>query len=557
MPRRYAPVSLVAGLAVIGVGLSTQAYASTPLPTSVMATSSGATSSGATSSGATSSGATSSGATGQIDPIDWRPCRDPRLRDLQCGSLDVPLDHDDLGGPTITLALSRARHTVPDADYQGVMLTNPGGPGGSGLGLARLGDVVPKQAGGAYDWIGFDPRGVGASEPALSCQPNYARANRPDYRPRNRAIETNWLTRTARYASACGQAGGALLDHLSTIDVARDVDLIRQALGQQRINYFGFSYGTYLGQVYATMFPSRVRRMVFDGTINPERVWYQANLDQNLAFDLVANRFFDWVARHDATYRLGRDRREVRRQWYDQLDHLAQSPAGGRIGPAEWSDLFVGAGYAQAAWPATAALFSAWVNDGDAQALVDAYGSAGSDNGYAMYLAVQCTDAPWPPRWSTWRADAVRQARTAPFLTWANTWYNAPCLTWPAKAGVPVNIDGRRVPPILMINQTLDAATPYPGSLEVRDRFPRARLIAEPGGTTHSGSLSGNACVDNRIADYLATGRLPARRPGIGPDVRCRPLPEPKPATAARDATTPPAATTRTRLSGLTGHLAR
>ncbi|WP_226359036.1 alpha/beta fold hydrolase [Pseudonocardia sp. ICBG601] len=238
--------------------------------------------------------------------IVWGACTSPSLQQAkaECGFLKVPLDHAKPAGKKIEIAVSRIRHTVPQAQYQGVVLVNPGGPGGPGLGLSRLGAAVPKNAGAAYDWIGFDPRGVGTSRPALSCDPDYGGYARPDYRPENGA-EKAWLPKAKAYAQACGKAGGELLAHLRTEDTVRDMDLIRQALGAKQINYYGFSYGTLLGQVYATMFPDKVRRMVLDGVVDPRDWWYRANLNQDVAFQRNIETFFDWVAKNDAVYHLG------------------------------------------------------------------------------------------------------------------------------------------------------------------------------------------------------------------------------------------------------------
>src|SRR5205823_4365056 len=183
--------------------------------------------------------------------INWGTCSDSTLRQAhaQCGFLQVPLDYGNPAGPTISLAVSRVPHSTPDSRYQGVMLVNPGGPGGSGLDLSTLGQFVPNNAGASYDWIGFDPRGVGSSKPALSCDPNYEGPDRPNYVPTTRALEQTWLQRSEGYARACGRSGGALLSHMTTIDSAKDMESIRAALGASQINYYGFSYGTYLGQV--------------------------------------------------------------------------------------------------------------------------------------------------------------------------------------------------------------------------------------------------------------------------------------------------------------------
>lgn len=467
--------------------------------------------------------------------IAWGTCANPAFtaRGLQCATLQVPLDHDKPRGRTITLALSRLPHTVPDSQYQGVMLLNPGGPGGSGLTLPVLRDRVPQGAGQAYDWIGFDPRGVGSSVPALSCDPNYPTAyNRPAYNPTTPEIEQAWLTRAANYTAACARNNDPeLLNNMTTVDVARDLDLIRQATGQSQINYYGFSYGTYIGQVYSTLFPTNVRRQIFDGTVDPRDVWYQANLNQDVAFEVVINRWFDWIARNNAAYGLGATQAEVRKVWFDTRDRLTATPVqgeGGLLGGSEWTDAFLSAGYSERSWPDLASAFSLFVRNGDVAAFEGAYGSSPGDNGSAVYSAVQCTDEKWPQRFSIWRRDNDRINAIAPYETWANAWFNAPCLTWPAKTTKPLNINGRRIESTLMINETFDAPTPFAGSLEVRQRFPGARLIEVRDGATHSGSLSGNPCTDNAIAAYLATGALPPRVAGIRQaDVVCPRRPEP------------------------------
>lgn len=488
--------------------------------------------------------------------IAWGACSDSGLADAGavCGYLTVPLDYAHPAGTKIQLAVSMIRHTVPAAKYQGIMITNPGGPGGSGLGLSVLGQYVPSGAGDAYDWIGFDPRGVGASIPALTCEPDYFHADRPSYLPTTPALEQIWLTRAANYARACGKHGGALLDHVSTVDSANDMEQIRIALHQGQINYFGFSYGTYLAQVYSTLHPQRVRRMVLDSNVDPRGVWYEANIAQDIAFERNIKIWFSWLAKYDSSYHLGATEKAVEHRFYAESALVGRRPAGGIVGPDEWNDIFLTAGYYQFYWTYLADLFAGWANQHDAgaaAALVAEYRSTdgpGDDNGYAMYTATQCSDVQWPQKWSKWQRDNWATYAKAPFETWSNAWYNAPCLTWPGQAHTPVTVDGSKVKSALLIDETLDAATPYEGSLYVRSVFPGAVLIAEPGGTTHAGSLSGNACVDDKIAAYLATGQLPVRLPGSGPDVRCAPLPQPVPAAASASARVSGAAADRTAL---------
>jgi pimeloyl-ACP methyl ester carboxylesterase len=463
--------------------------------------------------------------------VAWAPCGATGPKGAECAMLAVPLDYGKPNGKKIRLALSRVRHKA-GVKYQGIMLVNPGGPGGSGLGLSTLGSAVPHGAGDGYDWIGFDPRGVGASEPKLTCIPDYFAGPRPEYVPTTPALEQTWLAMSKKYAQACGANGGALLSHLRTTDVARDLDQIRAALKASTLNYYGFSYGTYLGQVYATMFPSRVRRMVLDSNVDPTRVFYQANLDQDLAFQRNMKIWWAWVAKYDGDYHLGTTEKAVEAAWYAEKEKLRQAPAGGVVGPDEWTDAFLPAGYYQLTWADLAKTWSDFVSSGDPKPVVAAYESQDTrtdDNGFAVYSAVQCTDAPWPKSWNTWKRDNWRMDAKAPFETWANAWFNAPCLYWPAKAGPAVDVGSRHVAPILLIGETLDAATPFTGSLEVRKRFPSARLIALPGGTSHAMSLFGDACEDNQIAAYLAKGTLPARTSGNRPDTTCAPLPVPVP----------------------------
>ncbi len=466
-------------------------------------------------------------------PVQWGPCAAERLATAgaECGFVEVPLDYDDPAGATIRVAVSRVRHTVPDAEYQGVMLVNPGGPGGSGLGLSLLGGAIPNGVGASYDWIGFDPRGVGASEPALSCIPDYAGYNRPDFQP-EAGTEQAWLDRSEAYANACAENGGPLLDNLTSIDNVRDMDTIRRALGQEQINYYGFSYGTYLGQVYSTLFPDRVRRIVLDGVVNSRDIWYESNLGQDVAFQTNIEVFFDWIAKYDDVYGLGTSGEDVEALYYATQDELREAPAGGLIGPAEWNELFLGAGYNVGLYTGIAEAFSAWVNQGDPAGLIDVYGfdpEAPDDNGYAIYLATICTDLQWPQDYDTVRSDNTRVDAIAPFETWANAWFNGPCSFWQGEVGTPVEVDGSGVESALLLSETFDGATPFAGALQARRDFPTAVLVEGVGGYTHSASLSGIACTDDLIADYLATGALPERVPGDGSDVQCEPVPQPVP----------------------------
>lgn len=478
--------------------------------------------------------------------ISWTQCGTTRHPTLQCASLRVPLDHARPRGERITLALTRVPHTARTS--QGPLLVNPGGPGGSGRALAGfVASALPAKVAARYDVIGFDPRGVGASSPALNCRPDHFAPVRPASVPATPAIERAGLARAKAFAAACGKKYARVLPHLDTVAAARDMDAIRAALGARRINYLGYSYGTYLGAVYAKLFPERVRRLVLDSVVDPDDVWYEANLHQDPAFDDRHRAFLAWVARHHATYRLGTDPERVAARWYAMRKALAANPAGGKVGAAELEDTFLPGGYFNGHWPTLAAAFAAYARAGDTRPLVEAYEDLGAvdaagANGYSVYTAVQCRDAPWPRDWHRWRRDHATLHAKAPFLTWNNAWYNAPCAFWPAPARRPVDIANDRLPPALLFQATHDAATPYEGAVTVRRLLARSRLVVEEGGGNHGITLSGNSCLDGHLAAYLTDGTVPRGRGEA--DAVCPALPDPRPLG-------PSAATTASRGSAL------
>jgi pimeloyl-ACP methyl ester carboxylesterase len=304
----------------------------------------------------------------------------------------------------------------------------------------------------------------------------------------------------------------------------RDMDLIRQALGVSTISYYGYSYGTYLGEVYATQYPSRVGRFVLDGVVNPSRVWFAANIDQDRAFDTNMDVFWQYLARHHRVFHLGKHWRHVKAGYYRQLRRLDRRPAAqGRLGPDELADAMLDAGYYVYNWVELGRAYSELVRHRRGGTLAALYRDTnmGDDNQFAMYSAVQCSDVAWPG-WATTRAKSRAVHRHAPFLTWSNTWYNAPCLTWKAPTHHRLGVSGSAVTSkILLISETRDAATPYSGALAVRRLFPTASLVAGVNGTTHASSLSGVPCVDSTVAGYLSTGLVPTRQAGNRADRHC------------------------------------
>jgi pimeloyl-ACP methyl ester carboxylesterase len=483
--------------------------------------------------------------------INWGPCSEADLQaaGAQCGYVSVPLSYSDPTGPQIQLAVSRIEHTSSAANYQGVIITNPGGPGGSGLDLNTFLTPVLQQEGYTaaaddYDWIGFDPRGVGSSIPTISCEPNYEGPDRPNYVPWTPSLLNTWETRSEGYASACANQNAeqtALLHNMTTADNAEDINSIREALGVSQITYYGFSWGTDLGQTYATLFPRTLRRLILDSNVNMTRPGFDDfNLDQDAPFNTNEDKWFAWLAQYDDVYHLGATQSAVETLFYDTEESLENNPAGGVVGPDEWVDAFLDAGYYEETWVELAQVFSDYINDDNTGELVDLYNSVdapGDDNELAVYLSVLCTDSAWPTNWNTWTSSSWATFQIAPFETWANTWFNAPCQSWPVPGGPQFKVNGDGVQSALLIDETGDAATPFPGSLVTRRLFPNSVLLAEPGGTSHADSLSGDLCVDGTIARYLTTGQLPARKPAAEWDKTCPPIPVPVPPSTAAAAT--------------------
>jgi len=449
----------------------------------------------------------------------------------------VPLDYRHPSCRKITLALSIVPATAPAGKQQGDLLVNPGGPGGPGRYLAAvIAFSLDHTVASEYNIIGFDPRGVGASVPALHCDPSFFAGVRPDYIPASQAAEQALIGRAKTYAADCEHRFGWLLPHMTTADAARDMDSIRAALGQQKISYLGYSYGTYLGQVYATMFGNRVRRMVLDSTVDPRGAWYADNISQDYAFEGRIQAFFSWIAAHSGFYRLGTTRAQVQQAWYRARAQLAarpiSGPSGPMIGPDEFDDTMLQGGYNSSDWPGLAGALAAYLHTRSARPMINEYRALGgqNENEFAVYNAVECSDVTWPRDWAKWDADTRRVYRTAPFEAWDNAWFNAACAFWPVHGPAqPLAIKGAGLPPILMIQGSLDAATPYPGAQAAHRLLPSARMLVVEGGGNHGQSLSQppNLCVNNFLNAYLGTGALPHHHGLV--NATCPALPAPSP----------------------------
>ncbi|QEU91170.1 alpha/beta hydrolase [Streptomyces kanamyceticus] len=470
--------------------------------------------------------------------IRWGTCA--KAEDLppsvRCGTVTVPLDYAHPDGKKIKLTVSRTKATKKASGKavarQGALVFNPGGPGGSGMYFPLVG-VLPewKRIAAAYDLVGYAPRGVGRSAP-LTCQDPKQYTKAPTQSPTypDASYKRERIARAKAYARGCG-ARNPGLRHYTTLNNARDLDVLRAAVGERKLTFMGASYGTYFGAVYATLFPSHVRRMVFDSAVDPDpaQIWYGNNLEQSFAFERRWADFRAWVAKHDKAYHLGTTPEDVLRSYDKVRAELAHKPAGGKVGPGQLQSAFLQAGYYDDYWPKRAAALSAYLK-GDPKPLIEQAapepkGAAEAENGNAVYTAVECNDAPWPTDFRVWDRDNSDLARVAPFETWDNAWMNLPCAYWPAPRQRAVDVRTARgaLPPTLILAAERDAATPYEGALELNRRLRGSVLVTEEGAGTHGIAAGPNKCVNGHLDAYLLEGRLPVRH------AECAPHREPKP----------------------------
>ncbi|MFJ7156563.1 alpha/beta hydrolase [Streptomyces sp. NPDC101118] len=522
--------TLIAGTLIAGAVVAPSAAADTQ-------TQSGTTTSAARGTAIAAARAARKGIDWKACPADWG-----FEAPIQCGFVKVPLDYTKPYGKQIELAVDRIGNTGTKAERQGALLYNPGGPGGSGMRFPRR--VTTKaplwvNTSKAYDFVGFDPRGVGHSTPISCIDPQeFVKGPKMDPVPDTEADKRAQRKLAAEYADGCKERSGWMLPHMTTPNTVRDIDVIRAALGEKKLNFLGVSYGTYIGAVYAELFPTHVRRMIVDSVVNPskEKIWYQANLDQDVAFQMRWNDWKKWVAKNDATFHLGDTSAKVEAQWLKLRAEAKKAPLGGKVGPAELIGFFQSAPYYDSAWVPVAQTWADYVA-GNKQGLIDAAaadmtdiaGNKAAENGNAVYTAVECADAKWPTAWSVWNRDNTKLHKDYPFMTWANAWMNLPCATWGAKQSTPVEVKvNSGLPAVLIVQSTRDAATPYEGAVELHKRLAGSRLITEKGAGSHGVTGLVNPCINSRVDDYLLNGKIDVR------DVTCAPHAAPVVPTAAK-----------------------
>jgi pimeloyl-ACP methyl ester carboxylesterase len=478
-----------------------------------------------------------------IPGLAWGPCPpepgaqpDPRI---ECAPLRVPLDYRHPSKRQITVAVSRIATAKPGL-RRGILLTNPGGPGGNGLvgHPSQLASLLPSEVLDRYDIIGFDPRGVGQSTP-ITCGLSLAGNDTLilPYPAPDGSIARNvaWAESAAR---GCAAHSAGLLPYITTANTARDMDRIRAAVGEPKLSYLGYSYGTYLGEVYATLFPNRTDRVILDSVIDPRHVWSGFWQTASAATDLRMPDFTAWAAERDATYHLGTTSDAVRHT-YDRLAAtLDRHPVGvpelsGSVDGNLFRELTRENLYFDSAFPALATVWQLLSGQtltpgaltqalpglhltrarvGSPAADAPTTGTAvAEDNNIAVLYAIVCNDARWPlgPADHARAVAADRQRYPITAGMPANIW---PCAYWPnTPVEPPVTVTDNGPRNILILQNRRDPATSLASGRGARAALAgRAVMVTvDAGGHGVYPGRTDGPCAGAIATAFLGSGTLP------------------------------------------------
>ncbi|MFJ4189306.1 alpha/beta hydrolase [Kitasatospora sp. NPDC089509] len=463
--------------------------------------------------------------------LDWTACGD-----LRCATLTVPMDYaHPENGKTFALPVVKAATAMPDQRI-GNLVFNPGGPGASGVDQLKDGgvDSFTKAARAHFDIVGFDPRGVAGSKPAVDCTPpddapDQAgdEAPQPLY-PRTDAERRAALADADRTAAACRARSGEILPHIGTLDAARDLDVLRAALGDDKLSYVGWSYGTYLGTIYAEQFPQRVRALVLDGAMDPAKDWSEEALSGGRAFRKAVDDYADNCAKVVGPACPAATPDGIRTLIADLYAKTARHPlrikgSDRRLDENALHGALTASMYTpEAQWaPLSEALTAARKGDGGKLADLADHGQdlqgdgsaeatadpAPRDNSGEVLTAVNCLDNPHPedPQ-AYWQLLDRAHQESGPFGA-ATVLADLTCRTWPTGPLKPHRVQADGLPPVLVVGTTGDAATPYQDARSLAAQLPGGMLLTYQG-LGHTAYGRSNACVTDAVDVYLVDLKL-------------------------------------------------
>ena len=448
--------------------------------------------------------------------LHWRPC----AGSFECARLLVPFDYARPAWRRFSLPVVKLPAAEP-AGRLGALVINPGGPGGSGIeyALAARSEFTSGIL-GRFDIVGFDPRGVGQSVPAVRCMsgPQLDQYFATNDAPADAAQFATVVSESRLYASQCASNAAALLPYVGTVNAARDMDVLRAALGESALTYLGKSYGTYLGAAYAQQFPSRVRALVLDGAVDPAMTGLQLDVAQAEGFQSAFGQFAAWGAAQ-ANCPLGASAASAVPKVAGLLAAANRHPLTSLLGngqPANGAMLLTGiaaALYVRQEWPLLKSSL-AGAFGGDGTVLVELADSLMQRNPNGTYsnlsdaeMAVDCGDRTWPRSLGPWRAAAAAAAKAAPLFGASLVWGSLPCAYWPVAPSVlRVRAAGAR--PVLVVGDLHDPATPYQWAVDLSRDLASGVLLGW-NGEGHTSYMQGSSCVDGFVDSYLISLRIP------------------------------------------------
>lgn len=450
-----------------------------------------------------------------VTPVQWTPCGS-----LLCGTVAVPLDYAQPQLGTIQIAMAMHRATDP-AERIGSLVINPGGPGVSGVNdlPAELSVLTPELL-ARFDIVEFDPRGVERSSPVLCSTPTAGSSTTsstpgplPDPVPGTTGAQLALVANDQAYAAQCESISGRLLPFVGTVDAARDLDRIRQALGDAQLTYFGHSYGTLLGATYAEMFPTHVRAMVLDGAIDPAMSTQEMIDEQSESFEAVLDDFFAWCTSSGCPWRPagGASASALLALIAQSRTQAIPAGAGRTAGPGDIYYAVLASLYTRSSWPSLAnALAQAAAGNGAGMlGTADNYVTQGSTNAADAETSIDCLDHPITRGSTSIPALAAQAAVNAPFFGPLLAWSEATCAVWPVPATrTPAPTTAVGSPPILVVGATKDPATPYAWAQRLASELQHGELVTWQGENHVAYYYS--ACIRAIDQSYFVAGTLPA-----------------------------------------------
>ena len=429
--------------------------------------------------------------------MDWTDCGS-----AECAELEVPVDYDDPDGDTLPISVLR----VPAAgDRIGALFVNPGGPGGTATDFAStMAAVLPSEITDRFDIVGVDPRGLGAS--AISCDGDMEELYGVDYSIDSPEDTTALLDVSQRYIDGCVQNAGDLLPHLSTEDVARDIDAVRAAMGDDQLNYLGYSYGSAIGQMLAELFPDRVRAMIIDGIVDLGPTGVETAVDQAAGFETALASFAaDCDA--DPSCPIAPDAMGAIERLQAQVEQAPIPGDGGDLGPGQLSTGLAMPLYSEMLWPDLAdAVADALAGDASGMlALEDQYLGV-SD--FDVYFAVNCLDWEWPEDPNELLAAGAAATAESPHFAEPIVNDYVRCAMWPVEEEPMPAVTAPDAPPILVVSTTNDPATPYEAGVRTAERLTSGVLLTYEG-EGHTVVGNGVPCVDDIATAYLVDLEVP------------------------------------------------